>query len=236
MSLYIILYSILLYGAAGWLLQMVYAAVKQKKLVNRGFLAGPVCPLYGVVIAAVLVIAGGPERNIILLFLLSLILAMALEWLTGYLSVRLFGVRCWDYGKIPGNVEGYFCPPYSLCWAVLCAVTVRFIHPYAALLIAKLPTGVGIVVLVLLYALLFVDLYQTARSLKQLEPGLMRLRELLGDREKVSAHQGKKYQELLKSFTAGQRRLLKAFPGMKHPGYQTELDIIRDELLGEKQS
>lgn len=230
MSIYLILYSVLLYGAAGWLLQVIYTAVKQKKLVNRGFLMGPVCPLYGVVIAAVLVIAGRTDRNIILLFLVSFILAMALEWLTGYLAVRLFGCRCWDYSKIPGNVEGYFCPPFSLGWAVLCAVTVRFVHPYTVQLLEKIPAGIGAAVLVLLYVLLMVDLCLTVRGLKQLEPRLEKLQELLGDREKVSAHQGKKYQELLQSFGRQERRLLKAFPAMKHLRYQTVLDAVRSEL------
>ena len=231
MSFYELWYSIFLYGAAGWLVQVIYAAVKQKRFVNRGFLLGPVCPLYGVAVAAVLGIAGGPERNLFLLILLSLILVMALEWLTGRLSVRLFGLRCWDYSEVPGNVEGYFCPPFSLGWAVVCALTVRFLHSYLSQLIGFIPVRLGVIVLAALTILLAADLWMSIRCLKQLEPRLIRLRELLGDREKVSAHQGKKYQELLGSFGSEERRLFRAFPNMKHLTYQSELEQIRAEVM-----
>ena len=231
MSFYELWYSIFLYGAAGWLLQVIYAAMKQKQFVNRGFLLGPVCPLCGAVIAAVLLVAGGPERNLFLLILLSLILVMALEWLTGWLSVRLFGLRCWDYSKVPGNVEGYFCPPFSLGWAVVCALTVRFLHPFVRQLMGFIPVRLGVIVLVLLTVLLAADLWMTVKCLKRIEPRLNRLQELLGDREKVSAHQGKKYQELLGSFGSGERRLFRAFPTMKHLKYQSELEQIRTEVM-----
>lgn len=231
MFFYEIWYSIFLYGAAGWLLQVIYAAVKQKQFVNRGFLLGPVCPLYGVVIAAVLLIAGGPERNLFLLILLSLILVMALEWLTGWLSVRLFGLRCWDYSGMPGNVEGYFCPPFSLGWAIVCALTVRFLHPYLRQLLSLIPVRLGIIVLAVLTVFVAADLWMSIRCLKQLEPRLIRLQELMGDREKVSARQGKKYQGLLQSFGSGERRLFRAFPTMKHLKYQSELEQIRIEVM-----
>lgn len=114
---YELLWLFLAYSFLGWVLETVTAAVKQKKIVNRGMINGPFCIIYGT--AAVLMSIGLHEVTGIWLFLGSVIYAASLEWIAGHLIEKYYHERWWDYSKSRWNLDGYICLPMSLLWGVL---------------------------------------------------------------------------------------------------------------------
>lgn len=223
------LWSVLFYGVLGWFWEMVYASCKEERYVNRGLLFGPICPLYGVVITVVMSLVGESGIRLLLLLLVSIIMVIFLEWLTAYLPVRFLGVRLRDYSQLPGNVEGYICPLFSLGWAILCTLTARFGHSYLAGVLKWIPGSVSWVIFGICYLAIAVDLVIQIRSLKKVGQTLAELQELLGEKEKVSAHQGKKYQELLQTVGKTERRLFRAFPSMKYIKYPAAWEVLKEE-------
>ena len=90
MTYYDILFSFFIYGFLGWCSEVAFAAFKQHSFVNRGFLNGPICPIYGVGVTVVVYFLTPYKDNLILLYALSTVLVTVLEGLTGYLMDKIF--------------------------------------------------------------------------------------------------------------------------------------------------
>lgn len=99
--------SFFVYGFLGWCTEVAYAAVKQGKFVNRGFLNGPICPVYGIGVGVVVQFLTPVENNLVLLYISSTILVTAIEGITGFLLEKIFHNKWWDYSDQPLNIGGY---------------------------------------------------------------------------------------------------------------------------------
>ena len=117
-SLYQVFAYFLIYSCLGWCLEVIYAAVTTGKLVNRGFLNGPVCPIYGFGMVIVLFALTPLSHSLLLLYLGGVILPSALELVGGWALYKLYHTRWWDYSDYPFNIGGYICLEFSLLWGV----------------------------------------------------------------------------------------------------------------------
>ena len=120
-SLYQILAFFLIYSCLGWCLEVIYAAVSTGQLVNRGFLNGPVCPIYGFGMIIVLFTLSPLADNLLLLYIGGVILPSVLELAGGWALYKLYHTRWWDYSDFPFNIGGYICwsSPFCGAWAPL---------------------------------------------------------------------------------------------------------------------
>lgn len=160
--IYHILWILYIYSFLGWLAETINGAVRRKKFVNRGFLNGPVCILYG--LAAVISTIGlaDLQENLFFLFLGGMIYATVLEWIAGHLLERIGHGRWWDYSAIRWNLDGYICLPYSLLWGLLTCVMVKWANPSIMMLLDKLPHVAGEIILWIISVIALID---TAGSL-----------------------------------------------------------------------
>ena len=113
-----------LYAFLGWCAEVAFAAVTTRQLVNRGFLNGPQCPIYGFGMVALLVVLGPWRQNLPAVFFGSMVLATLVELVGGWLLYRLFHTRWWDYTDQRWNLGGYICPKFSLLWGLGGAVKI----------------------------------------------------------------------------------------------------------------
>ena len=128
-----------LYCFLGWVWESCYVSAKRRQWVNRGFLHGPMLPIYGTG-AVIILLATIPVRDSLwLVFLLGMLAATALEYVTGAAMEALFKVRYWDYSKQPFNLNGYICLTSSLAWGAFSILLVRFLHPPVEDLVLRLP-------------------------------------------------------------------------------------------------
>lgn len=159
--MYELLWIFILYAFLGWCSEVMFAAVKTGKFVNRGFLLGPVCPIYGLGVSFVLLCLKPLEGNLLILFVGSVVITSALEFLVGWLSEKLLKERLWDYSDMPFNIKGYICLAFSLMWGVACILVVRVIHPLILSLIRWIPHTLGLVLLSIFMVTFAVDLILT---------------------------------------------------------------------------
>jgi len=195
MAVYHILVNLFVYGFFGWCSEVAFAAVKERKFVNRGFLNGPLCPIYGIGVTAIVTLMDAYMDNLLLLFLLSGILVTALEWVTGFLLEVLFHHKWWDYSKMPLNLNGYVCLPFSLLWGAACTLIVKYIHPLLWKLLSLIPLWLGIFLLGVLSAALAVDLYVTVTGILKLNKRLERLDEIAKELHRISDQMGENIYE-----------------------------------------
>ena len=152
------------YSFIGWCIEVCAAAVQHRKFVNRGFVAGPLCPIYG--FGAILFEIFLPEltEDPFFLFLGGFVLASLLEYFTGMFFEKVYKKKLWDYSRFRYNVGGYICLPFSLLWGALSVVTVMFADPLLCGLFDRIPHLLSVVLLLVLGGLLLLDAVGSALS------------------------------------------------------------------------
>ena len=195
MNVYDMFLSFFTYGFLGWCTEVAFAAVKQRQFVNRGFLNGPICPIYGVGVTVVIAVLAQFTDHIVFLYLASTLLVTVLEGITGYLLEKLFHHRWWDYSKMPLNIGGYVCVLFSFIWGIVCVLIVEFIHPLLYSLLLLIPKWLGITLLIGLCCALFTDIYVTAAGILKWNRRLDRLDEIAGELHRISDQIGENIYE-----------------------------------------
>ena len=179
------LYWFFLYGCIGWGVEVVYAAIKEHKLVNRGFLCGPICPIYGcgmVVLnwtVALLAPAGeGKNVSAVAVFFVGMVLTTAIELVGGWALFKIYHIRWWDYSNMKFNIGGYICPQFSLLWGLGSVIMVKLVHPALAKASSPLPLNVLVPIEAATLAFFVVDLIVSAAAATGLNKKLKEIDEL----------------------------------------------------------
>ena len=176
-------YWFFVYGLLGWCAEVVFAAVKEHRLVNRGFLCGPICPIYGFGMVALLYAAralGAPglPLSVPVVFVVGGVLTTLLELVAGWGLYRLFRIRWWDYTGIPFNLGGYICPQFSLLWGLGSVVMVKGLHPLLARLGDRIPLQALLLLDLILLLVFAVDTAASAAAAAGLDRKLKEIDEL----------------------------------------------------------
>ena len=177
-SVYQLLMLFLVYSFLGWCVEVSFVAVTTGRVVNRGFLNGPVCPIYGVGMLGALLLLGPVSDNLVLLFFLGMLLCTLVELIGGWILEKAFHTRWWDYTDKPFNLGGYVCLGFSIMWGFAVTFAVRLIHPLIFSLVSWLPHLVGWILIGVLYALFLTDFVLTLIT-------VIGLRKQLGELERV---------------------------------------------------
>ena len=185
-SLYQVFAYFLIYSCLGWCLEVIYAAVTTGTLINRGFLNGPVCPIYGFGMVIVLFALTPLSHSLFLLYLGGVILPSALELVGGWALYKLYHTRWWDYSDYPFNIGGYICLEFSLLWGVGTLIVMKLVHPIIANAVALIPPLVGLILMFLLYAIYAADTIATAFAASDLARDLDALEKVADSMHAVS--------------------------------------------------
>lgn len=178
MNLYTILMIFFCYSILGWCAEVVFAAVTHGKVVNRGFLNGTWCPIYGVGMVFVLGMLGSLQENGWVLFFAGMLICTLVELVAGWLLEKFFHTRWWDYTREPFNIGGYICPKCSLMWGFAVLLVVRMLHPTLMALLMKIPHTIGIVILCVLSGLFAVDFAVTLKTIIGIQKELKELEKI----------------------------------------------------------
>ncbi|MCX4370516.1 MAG: hypothetical protein OSJ58_01670 [Dysosmobacter sp.] len=128
------------YCFCGWVWECCYVSLCQRHWVNRGFLHGPLLPIYGSGAIIILLATISVANDLRLVWLFGMLAATALEYVTGDVMERIFKVRYWDYSNQKFNLNGHICLTSSIAWGFFSILLVRFIHPPIARLLARVPS------------------------------------------------------------------------------------------------
>ena len=185
-SLYHIFAFFLIYSCLGWCLEVIYAAATTGQLVNRGFLNGPVCPIYGFGMIIVLFALTPLQNSVLALYIGGVILPSALELVGGWPLEKIYHTRWWDYSDFPFNIGGYICLEFCLLWGVGTLVVMKAIHPVIAGFVDMIPQFAGLILMCILYAVYAVDVVATAIAASGLSKTLDTMEQLADSIHAVS--------------------------------------------------
>lgn len=226
------------YSFLGWVCECVYCSLPARKFINRGFLAGPLCPVYGFGALLVIRTLSPVAHDVGMLFIFGLLLTTVLEYITGFLLEKLFHMKWWDYSGRHCNIHGRVCLLNSVLFGILCVVLMKYIHPPIQRMIIGFSLNVLLCVTTLLLLLFFADLFTSVRSTLQLNGKLQQLHLVMEEIQEKSAVYRLEFNEKLsllrrKQFSLehhhplSSRRILKAFPHLKSTRYHNEIERIR---------
>lgn len=193
-----------LYSTLGWLCECIYCSVPAKKFINRGFLAGPYCPIYGCGALIVIHLLEPFSKSPITVFLLGILFTSTLEYITSYSMEKLFHTKWWDYSTYRFHINGRVCLKNSLLFGVLCLVVLYGIHPLLMDILNLIPYSLR-TILALSFSLIFLyDLFTTTQALLRRNKEFLEieacLRELAEDFKKANLNPLKEgYAESLRN-------------------------------------
>jgi len=158
--LYFIFYSFL-----GWLMETCYCSILQHRLVDRGFLYGPVCPIYGAGVLLMILFFTPLKSNLLLFYLTAVVVMTSWEYFVAWILETTTHVRYWDYSKHRFNLKGRVCLSIALTWGVLSYVVIFWIHPPVERLYDTIPLWLVNTLCISLLVILLVDAALTIRHL-----------------------------------------------------------------------
>ena len=157
--------SFFFYSAAGWFIESLYRSIGEKRIINSGFLTGPMCPIYGTGALVMTVFLYNPFKDKpLLVFLLGLVLCDIVEYITSVLMEVLFHARWWDYTYEFLNVKGRICLKHTLYWGIVAISFVKLIHPHVDGVIMNLDVKTVRLMLIGIFVVFFIDVANSVRK------------------------------------------------------------------------
>lgn len=176
---YIILFFA--YSAAGWLIESMYCSIGEKRIINRGFLTGPMCPIYGTGATVLTVLIYNPfKEKPLMVFLIGMIVCDIVEYITSFLMEKLFNARWWDYTYEFLNLNGRICLKHTLYWGVASIAFVKVLHPKVDALVSKVNPDYFIYVAAVILVIFLLDVANSVRKaldIRKLQTKLNNLNE-----------------------------------------------------------
>ncbi|GAE88640.1 putative ABC transporter permease [Acetivibrio straminisolvens] len=157
--IYFVLYSFL-----GWMSEVVYAAYVEKRFVNRGVLAGPICPIYGFGALFILGINAFIKPGTMPIYMSvvsAIVITTVLEYVTGYILEKFFNIKAWDYSNEELNLHGRICLKFSLLWGIFAYMLLTFLHPVLSIYVNSIDWTFKQVAAILMFVLIIIDIAKT---------------------------------------------------------------------------
>ncbi|QQK08556.1 putative ABC transporter permease [Miniphocaeibacter halophilus] len=152
------------YSFLGWIIESVYCSIGERKIINRGFLIGPYCPIYGFAAVLIVVFLSKYNNNILLLFSLSVLFSGIIEYITSYVLERIFKLSLWDYSSHKFNLNGRICLKNLILFGILAILVIKVINPVIEIFYSTISEFSVFVIFVISLVAFTIDLILTVMA------------------------------------------------------------------------
>lgn len=206
-QIYFLLFFI--YSVLGWCMEVLNTFRVEKKFVNRGFLIGPYCPIYGSGVLLMTFLLKKYEDDIVVTFIFSILICAILEYITSYVLEKIFHARWWDYSKRKFNINGRVCMENLLIFGILGCFIIYVSNPFLINILNKIPNIALNIITILLLICNIVDTVISSNVIINLKDVSKNLKK--DNTEEISG----KVKKIIQGKFTLQRRVLKAFPNIR---------------------
>jgi len=174
------------FSFAGWIMEVVYAGYKTHEFVNRGFLYGPFCPIYGTGIVLIVIaiewlqqiLPNEGEINLVAMYFIIVFLTTLLEFITGFVLEKIFHTKWWDYSNQKLSIKGYVSVGFSLIWGFGGLFMIKYVVPFVTTFIGGVATTNTRPLVSGLMVYFLIDIVFTVKSLVDLRRIILNLESL----------------------------------------------------------
>ena len=198
----------ILYAFMGWLIEVVGKLITLKKFINRGFLIGPICPIYGVGAILITFLLDKYIKDPIALFVMAIFICGILEYLTSYFMEKIFHARWWDYSKRKFNINGRVCLNTIIPFGLLGMFIMYVSNPFFLNILRNIPNLTLSIISVIVLIVFIIDNIVSTNIISYLGKTTKEVAKDLDNTEEIT----KKVKEILLGKSRLYRRLLNAYP------------------------
>lgn len=211
MSLVMHIFLFFIYANLGWLMEVIVGWVYRKKIVNRGFLIGPYCPIYGFGGTIITLALSDYSNNPIVLFCVAIVICGLLEYLTSYIMEKIFKARWWDYSQKKFNINGRVCLETIIPFGLLGCFIIYVINPVSIGLVEQIPYNIQKIIAIILTSVFSVDFVVSYFVISKLRKTVKSVNKnaKYDSTEEITK---KVKEEILESKNVFGKRLIDAFP------------------------
>ncbi|MDD4564645.1 MAG: putative ABC transporter permease [Eubacteriales bacterium] len=216
---------IFFYSMIGWIYESILCSIIERRWINRGFLNGPYCPVYGFGAVLNILILDG-INNIFILFYLSAVMACSLEYFTSWLMEKLFQARWWDYSGHRFNINGRISLAGAVVFGIFSVLLIRAVHPEAVRLTENFSDAA---IFTAALAILFILAIDCAVTIIHVQ-GFNRKLKLAEVKLQITEirMQLAEIRSMIMKLNLQEIRLLRAFPKLKSILYDDALQLIKE--------
>lgn len=204
--MYVLIFFI--YSFFGWVLESTLQSIVNKRFVDRGFLIGPICPIYGSAVIVISVLLKKYDHDLVATFFLSTILCGLIEYVTSYFLEKIFKARWWDYSDKKYNINGRVCLEFLICFGVGCTFSVFVSTPFLKEIISFIPNIVETIIVVVILVVLIVDIILSSKIVSNLKRVSTEIKD-------NTIEISDRVRKIIASESGFYRRLINAFPDIK---------------------
>ena len=215
----------IIYAFLGWIVEMIYNYFEQKKLVNRGFLIGPYCPIYGVGGLIVTFFLTKYQDSIFVTFGMSIILFALLEYFTSYLMEKLFKARWWDYSDKKFNINGRICLETLIPFGILGCVAIYVVNPLIFSLFSLTNITILRIFAIIIFIIFVIDFSISLKIINSFKNTAVKFLKK-DNTEEIT----KKVKEVLISKSIWTKRLIDSFPKVKAVIGNINIEFIKTKF------
>ena len=223
---YIALFFI--YSIAGWLMETVQLSIREKKFINRGFLIGPYCPIYGCGVVLITILLQKYHDDIPATFFLSILICGTLEYATSYFMEKIFKARWWDYSTRRFNINGRICLETLIPFGIAGTTITIWINPFLLKYINMVPTLAMHIILGIISILFIVDSVVSFKI-------ILNLKEMSKEFKDNTDEISNKVKRIIRKKMVLYRRLVRAFPRIKENVFYSKWDEMKKRIEESKE-
>lgn len=201
--------AFIIYAFIGWILEIIYTYIRTKKVINRGFLIGPYCPIYGMGCILITLLLKKYYDDPIVLAIMSMIICSILEYLTSYAMEKVFKARWWDYRDRKFNINGRICLETLVPFGIGSLVIMYVVNPFIVNLLNIIPEIIIYILFISIFVMFVLDIIISFNAISKIRISSKKILE--DSTEEITKHV-KKY--LLNNFKQW-KRISKSFPDLK---------------------
>ena len=201
--------AFIIYAFIGWILEIIYTYIRTKKVINRGFLIGPYCPIYGMGCILITLLLKKYYDDPIVLAIMSMIICSILEYLTSYAMEKVFKARWWDYRDRKFNINGRICLETLVPFGIGALVIMYVVNPFIVNLLNIIPEIIIYILFISIFVMFVLDIIISFNAISKIRISSKKILE--DSTEEITKHV-KKY--LLNNFIQW-KRISKSFPDLK---------------------
>lgn len=195
----------LLYSILGWIIEVNLFLITDKKFINRGFLIGPYCPIYGIGVILMYFLLKKYTDDPLVLFVLAVTICSILEYFTSYILEKVYKARWWDYSNILFNLNGRICLINSILFGIG-GLIIMYFNPILINFLRTIPTGIFNVITAIIAILFIIDIIISLNIVNKVKNMALSLNK--DNTEEITL----KISSILKEKTGNIKRLINAFP------------------------
>lgn len=216
-----------IYSVIGWIIETTLVSVRNKKFIDRGFLIGPYCPIYGYGAILMILYLTQYKDNILTVFLLGTVICSVLEYLTSYIMEILFKTRWWDYSGHKFNLNGRICGQNSILFGLGGIVVIYLTQPFLTNILSKIPINIFRAITVFFLIIYIIDSIISLNIITKFKKTLTNL-----DLKKDSTIEFTKMvkETINNNQRVFQKRLLNAFPNINFDKLINIKEEIKEDI------